>query len=152
MSTIKLGSVTVQLPEEIVVPTEAGHLSPAEVRRLPRARHGIGLAAEMTAAVLTKHPELIPSPGITPEELAAKGRAAENMDVVISEMEATLVTLKQTNLIVDADAHNALRRALASVRAAEKFDPMVSNLFPHLIRYFANEMHPQPAAEDTTTP
>jgi hypothetical protein len=76
---------------------------------------------------------------VTADELVAAGEQAEDIDVVIADVENVLVVLKQANNLLDAHAHELLRKVLAAVRAAEKFDPKVASVFPHLVAYFANK-------------
>jgi hypothetical protein len=140
------GTVAVSYPTTIEIPASAGNLSPLEVKRLQKTRRGLGVACDGTATQLTSHPDAV-SVKVTPDELRTAGRMAEEIDTVIADLEYVLTILKQANLLLDADAHEKLRVVLAAVRAAEKFDPKVTQLFPQLIAYFANA-----AATATATP
>jgi hypothetical protein len=139
MPSITQGSVTVQIPDHIPLPERAGKLSVEELRRFETARRGIGLVAEQMAEAMKKHPERLTPPGVDPAALAASGKAAEDIDTVIDDLDALLMVLKQANRILDADANQQLRRVLAFVRAQEKFDPTLPSLVPTLVGYFAND-------------
>jgi hypothetical protein len=54
VTEIKVGTVTIVLPEGMVLDPRAGKLSDAEKRALPKARKGIGLACEQIAAAMEK--------------------------------------------------------------------------------------------------
>jgi hypothetical protein len=131
------GTVTIGYPAHIELPEKAGKLSPAEVAKLPKARRGIGLACEKTAEALSKAPGV--KTDVTAAALVTAGAMAEDIDTVIADAEYALVVLKQANNLLDGNAHELLRKVLAAVRAAEKFDPHVAEVFPHLIAYFANK-------------
>ncbi len=135
---LKHGTVVVTYPSNITLPERAGQLTAAEITRLPKARRGIGLACDATAAVLEKHGDRVPGAGVDPADLVKAGKMAEDIDHVIADMEHALMIMKQANLLLDGDAHTRLRKVLAAVRAAEKFDPRVGDLFRHLNDYFAN--------------
>jgi hypothetical protein len=72
-------------------------------------------------------------------KLASAGRMAEEIDRVIVDVEAVLGVLKRANLILDARAHDELRKVLAFVRGQQKFDARIVDLVPHLLAYFSNE-------------
>lgn len=139
MAEFKQGSVTVTYNDKLKIPAEAGSLSPKQVRDLPKARRGVGLACSMTAEAMRKHPDKLAADGVTPDALTTAGEMAESVDGVIAELESALTYFKQANNILDAEAHTALRRVLAHVRAKEKFDARLADLVPHLVAYFANE-------------
>jgi hypothetical protein len=131
------GTVTVSYPAHIDIPANAGKLSPDEVNKIPKARRGVGLACEKTAEALAKAPSV--KTDVDSAALVEAGTMAEDIDVVIADVENVLVVLKQANNLLDANAHEMLRKVLAAVRAAEKFDPRVVDVFPHLIAYFAHK-------------
>ena len=54
MSEMKQGNVTISIPDTIEISEKAGEMSPDEVRRMPKARRGVGLACEATAAAMKK--------------------------------------------------------------------------------------------------
>lgn len=138
MGKLKLGTVTVAYPDDIELPEKAGKMAPEEVGRLEKPRRGIGLACEKTAEAMIKNTGRVTVSGVDPDALVTAGRMAEDIDVVIADVEHVLMTLKQGNALLDSNAHLMLRKVLAAVRAAEKFDPKVADLFPHLTAYFAN--------------
>jgi len=139
MAEFKQGSVAVVYGDNLKIPAEAGMLSPKQVRELPKARRGIGLACTMTADAMRKHSDKLTVDAVEADGLAAAGAMAEDVDAIIAELEAAVTYFKQANNILDGEAHTALRRVLAHVRAKEKFDARIVDLVPHLIAYFANE-------------
>jgi hypothetical protein len=143
MAELRQGDVTVTIPDHITIPPKAGSLSPDDSQRLTKARKGVGLTCESTAEVMKKNPERLAVPQVTPDSLAASGRVAEDIDGVIGDVETLLLILKQANSLLDAEAHNNLRRVLAFVRGQEKFDPHLADLVPALIAYFSRE-RPKP--------
>jgi hypothetical protein len=146
-SEIKQGSVVVQLPIHIELLPQAGKLSAEEMRASEKARRGVGLACEQTAEAMRKNPERFQVVGISPDSLQSYGRQAEDIDSVIVDLETVLGILKQNNTLLDARAHQSLRRVLAYVRSMEKFDPKLAALVPHLIAYFAKRGQAAEAAE-----
>ncbi|MFO0591295.1 MAG: hypothetical protein U0441_27355 [Polyangiaceae bacterium] len=136
MGKLEHGNVVVSFANKITIPEKAGHLSAAEAARIPRARKGVGLACDATSTALEKYGDRVPGAGDA-GELAKAGEMADAIDEVIADVEHLLMILKQANLLLDGDAHTRLRRALTAVRAAEKFDPKVADLFRGLIAYFA---------------
>ena len=137
MTEMKQGNVTISIPDSIEIPDKAGEMSPEEVRRLPKARHGIGLTSGATAEAMDKDPERLAPHGVDKVRLAKLGEMAENIDNVIVDVEAITVRLKQANLLIDAEAHEELRKVLAFVRSQEKFDARILDLVPQLITYFS---------------
>ncbi len=150
MAEVKQGSVTAIVSDEITVPERAGTLNPQEVRRLPKARKGVGLVAMQTAEALRNVGSRVIVQGATPDDIATAGRMADAIDEPVNDAQYVAMVLAQANLLLDAEAHVLLRKALTAVRAAEKFDPRIVDLFPGLIDYFANSKPdedgtPQPA-------
>ena len=138
MPELKQGSVSVAIPDHIVLPPEAGELTLKDMQRLEKARRGVGLTCEATATAIEKDPRRLGAQGIDPSALRAAGRVAEDIDMVITDLEVILGRLKQGNMLLDAAANLMLRKCLAHVRAQEKFDPQLATLVPQLETYFAN--------------
>ena len=65
------------------------------------------------------------------------GDRAEAIDLVINDMEVVLQTLKQANLIFDAEAYEQLRKVNDQVKAQGKHDPELLTIFKDVIDYFA---------------
>lgn len=149
MAQLTHGTVSITYPDHITLPERAGKLTPAEVARLEKPRRGLGLACEKTAEAIKQHPAQLAAAGVDPEQLRADGRAAEDIDTVIHDLEALLTRLKQANSLLDEHAHRELRRVLAHVRAQQKFDPSVPSLVPLLVAYFANARE-TPSPEEPT--
>ena len=72
---------------------------------------------------------------------------SDQIDTVIVDMEVLLVKMKQAGTLIDAAAHEDLRKVLAFVRGQEKFDPRVVDLVPHLIEYFSTTRNSKAVAE-----
>jgi hypothetical protein len=140
------GNVTITYGDHIQIPEEAGTLSAAVLSRMEKARRGVGITAVLTAASLRKQPDLAPK-GVTPDELESLGRQADDLDLVIADLEAILGTMKQANLIIDSKTHESLRKVLANVRSLEKFDAGVVDDVPQLIAYFKNTRAAKSTAE-----
>lgn len=138
MGKLMQGSVIVAYPDNVELPEKAGKLTVEEVARLEKARRGIGLACERTAEALEKNVERLKVPGVDPDALAEAGRVAEDIDVVIADVEHVLMVLKQANALLDSHAHRELRKVLAALRSQEKFDPKLGDLFQHLVAYFSS--------------
>lgn len=143
MAEIKQGTVTVVLPDDIRIPEQAGDLTSKDMQRLAKARRGVGLTCEVTAVAIEKDPARLAIPGVDSATLRAAGKAAEDIDLYITDLEVILGRLKQANLLLDAEAHLMLRKCLAHVRSQEKFDAQLSALVPQLETYFANSA-PEP--------
>jgi len=137
LGKLKQGNVVVSYPDTITLPERAGQLSTTEVARIPKARKGVGLACDSTAKALKKYGDRVPGAGDA-DELAEAGEMAESIDEVIADLEHALMVMKQANVLLDGDAHTRLRKVLSAVRAAEKFDANVADLFRSVIDYFAS--------------
>ena len=153
MAELREGSVSVTLPDSLSIPEKAGKLSKTEVKRIPKARKGLGLACQATAKAMTTNPTRLNVNGVTPEALTAAGEAADGIDSHVTDAENITLTLKQANLILDAAAHTFLRRVLAHVRNEEKLgDPHIADLVPTLIEYFSHETDAEPTDPGPTDP
>lgn len=148
MGKLKHGNVVVSYPDSIALPERAGQLSTAELARTPKARRGVGLACDSSAKALRKYGDRVPGAGDA-DELAKAGEMAEAIDEVIADLEHTLMVLKQANVLLDADAHTRLRKVLTAVRAAEKFDRAVPDLFRSVVEYFSST---RGGAEEPSSP
>ena len=138
MATLTQGTVSITHPDHIHIPPEAGKLSAEQIAALEKPRRGLGLACEKTAEAMKKYPDRLTVKDVDPVELARDGRAAEDIDTVISDVEALLLRLKQANNLLDEKAHRELRKVLAYVRGQEKFDRGIVDLVPILVAYFSN--------------
>ncbi len=138
MPELKQGSVSVAIPDHIILPPDAGELTGKDMQRLEKARRGVGLTCDATATAIEKDPQRLGVHGVQPSELRMAGKVAEDIDMVITDLEVILTRLKQGNMLLDAAANLMLRKCLAHVRAQEKFDPQLAELVPQLEAYFAN--------------
>jgi hypothetical protein len=142
MSEIKVGTVTIILPNNMVLDSRAGKLSSAEIKTLPRARNGVGLACKQTAAAMEKSKEAFFVPGVDAAGLRAAGDLAENIDQVIEDMTVALKTLKQGNMLADAEAFTMLRKVNMQVKAQSQFAPYLLERFQAVRQYFALKRKP----------
>jgi len=78
-----------------------------------------------------------PPVGVTPESISAAGDRAEDIDLVINDMEVVLQIAKQANLLFDAEAYEQLRKVNDQVKAQGKHDPELLAIFKEVIDYFA---------------
>jgi hypothetical protein len=140
------GNVTITYGDHIQIPDEAGTLASTDLARLEKARRGVGITAVLTAAALRKQPDLAPK-GVTADELEALGKQADDLDLVISDLESLLGTMKQANLLIDSKTHESLRKVLANVRSLEKFNAGVVDDVPQLVAYFKNTRAAKSTAE-----
>ena len=138
IADLKQGFVSVAIPDHIVLPAEAGELTSKDMQRLEKARQGVGLTCDATATAIEKDPQRLAVPGVDPAKLRAAGKVAEDIDLVITDLEVILARLKQGNILLDAAANLMLRKCLAHVRSQEKFDAQLASLVPQLEAYFAN--------------
>lgn len=151
MAEVKHGTVSVTVADTLAPPPNAGKLSADEVKRLPRARRGIGLVCQHTAnAIDNLGPKFTLPADVTAASLLAAGNRAEDIDQVIIDLEVVLATLKQANLMFDAAAWEQIRKVNDQVKAQAKHNPELLAPFKALIDYFAKghrQAVPQPAPE-----
>ena len=132
------GSVTVIIPGYLTPPEAAGKMSPDEVKRTPKVPHGIGLICSQTADGIEKAGDKFVVPGkITATTLRASGTKAEDIDNIILDVEVILQTLKQANLLFDADAWDKLREINDQVKTQAKRNPELLVIFKPLIDFLA---------------
>jgi hypothetical protein len=134
MATLTEGSVTINIPDDITIPAQAGTLNEAQIRAIPKPRRGLGLVTDQTASEMEKSGFVVP--GVAPAELRRQGAMAEGIDDVIRDVEILLAKLRQANTLIDADAYKLLRITNDQVRSAAKHDASVKERFSSLIRYF----------------
>ena len=137
MAEVKVGTVTVILPDGMTLDERAGKLSNDDKKSLPRARKGVGLACDQTAAAMEKSEGALMVPGVTAATLRAAGALAENFDQVIEDVTVALEIVKQGNLLADAEAFTLLRKVNQQVKAQSQFDPSLSDRFQAVTTYFA---------------
>jgi hypothetical protein len=153
MAEVKHGTVSVTVADALAPPPKAGNLSAEEVKRLPKARRGIGLACEQTADAIEKlGPKFTLPAGVTAASLRTMGSRAEDIDQVITDLEVVLATLKQANLMFDAEAWEQIRKVNDQVKAQAKHDPELLAPFKALVDYFARGHHAQVAAPAPAVP
>ena len=104
-------------------------------------RKGVGPACIDTATELEKVGGGFFVPGVTVDELRQKGEQAELIDRLVNEMAHDLDVVKgvlsQANRIMEAEAHELLRRVRGQVKAQTAFDPSIDDWFPTVIEYFS---------------
>jgi hypothetical protein len=138
MAELKFGSVTITIPEGLALPEEAGKLSPDEVRRLAKARKGLGLACEQTArAIEATEGSFLVVGDITPQGLREAGHKADALDSVLADLENAVTLLKQANLIFENEGHKQLGKVNDQYKAQGKHDKTLAAHFEGLEEYFA---------------
>ena len=136
MPQITVGTVTVVLPANLEINPRAGKLSDEEQLKIVKARKGLGLACDLTAAAMEKSAGTFVVPGVDPEALSIRGDNAETFDQVIEDLEIIKRTIKQGNLLADELAFNDLRKVNNQVKAQEDFEPAIKERFASVIEYF----------------
>ena len=151
MITITEGSVSVSLADDLAPPAKAGHMSKSDVNHLPKAHRGLGLACDLTADAMEKAGAKFTAPaGVTPASLRAAGKRAEDIDKAITDLSVVLETLKQANLLFDADAWEQLRKVNDLLNAQAKHDKSLSTIFQALVAYFARPARTAAPTQPTT--
>lgn len=154
MPQITEGTVTIVIPDSIEIPDKSGMLKPDEVKRIPKARKGIGLACAAGAVEMNKKGEEFKVPGVDPTELDKVGAMAEDIDIVIEDLDVVLNKLKQANLLLDAKAFDLLGRLNDQIQAQGKRDPSLLVRFKTVLDYFRRRRtdgssNPKQEASDT---
>ncbi|MBK9266731.1 MAG: hypothetical protein IPM54_43965 [Polyangiaceae bacterium] len=140
MATVSYGTVSLTIADALTPPAKAGNLSADEVRRLPKAPRGIGLAGAHTADAIGKAGTKLTLPAdITAEILLAVCQKAEDIDQVIIDLEVVLTILKQANLLFDAEAWEMLRRVNDQVKAQAKYAPELEIIFRTLFDFMSRK-------------
>ncbi|MDI1444136.1 hypothetical protein [Polyangium sp. 6x1] len=138
MAEIKHGSVSVSIPDSLKPPSNAGTLSADEVKRLPKAPRGIGLVGTHTADAINKAGDKLTLPkGVTADALLAACERADAIDQVIIDLEVVLTTLKQANLLFDAEAWELLRKVNGQLKEQMKYNPELGPIFRVLIDFMS---------------
>jgi hypothetical protein len=146
-TTIQHGAVTLTIPASLQPPERAGRMTPDEVRRTPKVPLGIGLICEQVADGMEKaEGRFAAPPGLTPADLAAAGQRAEQVDHVILDLEVILQTMKQANLLFDADAWDKLRQVNDQVKVQGKRNPELLAIFKPLSEFLTKGHRPTPSA------
>jgi len=139
MKKLKQGNTTIEIDDHIAPPAKAGTMSAEELRRIPKARTGIGAACDGAADAMEQLGDDFTAPrGVSPESLREAGRKAEAIDSVISDLEQMLSKLRQANLLFDADALAKLSKVNDQSKAQGKGNERVRLAFAGVTAYFAN--------------
>lgn len=134
------GAVTVE--SVVPLPEQAGHLSDQEVAHIPRTPRGIGLACADAADALEKAGDRILLPhDLTPAALREAGERAEAIDRVVADIQATLKTFQQGNLLLDAHAYDLLRRLNDQLKVELPRNPELAGYFQATLKFFAQRTH-----------
>jgi hypothetical protein len=148
MAEVKHGTVSVNIPDALKPPAKAGNMSPDEVKRLPKAPRGIGLVGVHTADAITKAGDKITLPKeVTAAALLAACERADSIDQVIIDLEVVLATLKQANLLFDAEAWELLRKVNGQVKEQMKYTPELAAMFRVLLDLMSRGPRPSPSPE-----
>jgi hypothetical protein len=118
-------------------------MTPDEVKRIPKARHGIGLLCEQAANAVEKaDPTLMLPPGITAASLREAGKRAEEIDLYLRDLETLKFILQQTNLLFDAEAWEQVRALHDQVKTQGKRNALLLEQFSDLLHFFAQGPRP----------
>lgn len=138
MAEIKHGTVSVTIHDTLAPPDRAGKMSPDEVARTPKPPRGLGLACDNAADAMGKAGAKFAAPaGVSPETLIAAAKRADGIDQVILDLEVVLATLKQANLLFDAEAWEQIRKVNDQVKAQAKHNPELLVMFKSVLDFFA---------------
>lgn len=138
MAQIEHGSIAVTIPDALTPPDKAGKMSPEEIARIPKAPRGLGLACEKAADAMKKAgARFTPPAGVTPDSITASGTRAEDVDLVINDLDVVTQIMKQANLIFDADAYEQIRKINDQVKAQAKHNPELLTIFKDVLDFFA---------------
>ena len=138
MTVLKQGSAELTVPDHLTPPEKAGRMTPEDVKRIPRARRGIGLICDQAADAIEKaDPSLMLPPGVTATSLREAGKRAEEIDLYLRDLDTLHHILQQTNLMFDADAWEQIRALNDQVKAQGKRNPLLLEQFRDLLAYFA---------------
>lgn len=147
--TLKIGSITMTIDAGLDLPAEAGKLTAAEIKRLPKARIGVGEACDRTAKAIEDAGDSFMAPkAIDPATLRMRATRATGMDTLVRDAEHVVFVLKQANLLVDSEAHLALCRVNDQLKTQSKDTPSLKTRFKDASQYFKNAAKKAPA----TTP
>jgi hypothetical protein len=143
MSEIKHGTVTLSFPDALALPAAAGTLSSADIRRVPKAPRGLGLVCDATADAIDKAGSRFAAPpGVSSDSLRDAGQRAEGIDEVIRDLEVVLNTIKQGNLLMDAEAWEQIRKMNDQVKSQGKHEPELLIMFKPLLDLFTRNARP----------
>ena len=140
MKKLKQGKTTIEIADHIYPPAKAGTMSADDLKRIPKARTGVGAVCDGAAdAIEQLEGEFTAPKSVTSKSLREAGRKAEDVDAVVNDVEQMLAKLKQANLIFDAEALELLGSLNDQVKAQGKRNERVRLAFSGLTAYFANE-------------
>jgi hypothetical protein len=152
MADIKIGSVAVQLSDPLLA-ARAGQLSATDIARLSKGRkgaEGIGAACEQASHDLAQADTGFVAPaGVTSASLSETGRKLTDLEKTIRDAELVLATLKQSRLLLVAEADQQLRKLNDQVKTQGKFLPQLLSRFSHLIAFFSRPRLQEKKAADT---
>jgi regulator of RNase E activity RraB len=139
MATITQGTITVQVPDLLQPPPEAGKLSPNDIKRIPRARRGVGQLCTQAAEALERAGvAFAPPPGITAQSLRDASTRADGIGAYIIDIEVIRKTLKQANLLFHADAWKQVRQVNDQIKSQVKHNPALAVVFQQVLQTFAS--------------
>lgn len=136
---LKQGAVTVIVPDGVPVLEQAGKLTAKELAREIKSYTGLGVCCQQTSQALHKNVERIAVPNVDLVQMEQESKQAEALSTLVNDLENVLLRLKQNQILLAARAHRKLIRVLAFVKAYQKSDPHILELFPHLDGYFSKK-------------
>jgi hypothetical protein len=150
MAELRSGNVVVQVSDSLLA-EQAGKLSLAERQRIPKGRktqNGLGQACEDASHDMTQAgADLVPPEGVNAASLLETGRRVIELDKTIRDTEIVLGALKQSRLLLVAEADEQLRKLNDQVKAQGKYKPQLFARFAKLFSFFSRPRKPKTLAE-----
>ena len=135
------GTAAIGFSADLALDDRAGNMTPDEVLRTPKPPLGIGLICDKTAAAMEKdaaaNGSFTPPKDVTPALLREAGRQAEDIDLVIRDIEVLRAKVTPGNRMKDAYAWDTLRAINHQVKAPAKRNPGLLTIFADLVDYMA---------------
>lgn len=138
MGKIVHGPVTLVVPDNLALSDKAGKLSAAEIRRLPKAPAGIGLAAQETATALINAGAAFTAPkDVTAKTLLAAGARSDGLNGILNDLDVVRRMVQEENLLSDAACWDQLRQINDMVKGQVKHHPELKAMFAPLSAFMA---------------
>jgi len=138
MADITHGTITLQVPDNLAPPPQAGKLTPKDMSRIPKPPRGVGRLCNQAADALERAgSSFAPPPGVTAQSLREAGQRADGIDQYVVDLDVVREQFRQTNLIFDADAWKQVRRMNGQIKAQMKHDPALALIFQQVLDAFS---------------
>jgi hypothetical protein len=138
MATITHGTTTVQIPDNLELPPQAGKLTAKEMQKIPKPPRGIGrLCVQAADAIERAGASFSPPPGVTPHVLREAGERADDIDQYLIDLDVIREKVRQGNLLFDAEAWKLARRMNDAIKAQMRHDPALVLIFQKVLEAFS---------------